>query len=168
MQALMDKASEALADPAFADAARRIQDEANLHAVAGARGWFAVALADGKPMDHVAYETWSDAVKAAKWNRDRYIFLEIQPDGMPSVREAAGALLYARGMHDMGYRIPSPDWEAGPMASSMPQQARDRRVMARQLASGRPLLPAGWAMSNLPSERVQPVRRQFRKVRKRG
>jgi hypothetical protein len=140
-------------DPQLADAGKRIQDEMNLHAVAGSRGFAVFALADGRPMDHVAYETWRDAVRAAKWNRDRYIFLEIQPDGMPNVREAIAALTYARIIHDLGHRIPSPDWEAGPLAASMPHQPRDRAVMARQLASGKPLLPAGFAMSNLPSER---------------
>jgi len=155
-------------DQALEDAARRVKAEADMHALAGARGWFVVALADGRPLDHTAYETWGDAVRAARWDRDRYLFLEIQPGGMPEAREAEAVLKWGRFCHDQGYRIPSPDWDAGPLASSMPLRPADRRLMARQLASGRALLPEGLAMSNLPSERPQPVRRQFRKVPKRG
>jgi hypothetical protein len=150
------------------DAAKRIKDEADMHALAGAHGYFVVALADGRPLDHTAYETWADAVRAAKHDRDRHLFLEIQPDGMPSAREAEAVLQWARFCHDQGWRIPSPDWDGGPLASSMPHQPRDRHLMARQLVAGKPLLPEGFAMSNLPSERPQPVRRQFRKVRKHG
>lgn len=137
---------------AWPDDVKRVKDEMDMHAVAGASGFAVLALADGRPLDHTAYPSWSEAVKAAKHDRDRYMFLEIQPDGMP-YREADAALKYARIIHSMGHRIPSPDWQAGPMASSMPHQPRDRALMARQLASGKPLLPAGFAMSNLPSER---------------
>lgn len=154
-------------DPELLDAGKRISDEMTMHALAGSYGWAVFALADGRPLDHTAYETWAHAVKAAKLDRDRYIFLEIQPGGMEP-REGQAALTYARALHAAGFRIPSPDWEAGPLASSMPHQPRDRRLMARQLISGKPLLPEGFAMSNLPSERPQPVRRQFRKVSKRG
>lgn len=144
--------STAVADPVLADAAKRVADEMTMHAVAGSFGWAVFALADGRPLDHVAYESWRDAVKAAKWDRDNYMFLEIKPDGMPE-REAAAVLSYARLIHDLGHRIPGPDWDAGPLASSMPHQPRDRALMAKQLAAGRPLLPAGFAMSNLPAER---------------
>lgn len=139
-------------DPQLADAAKRVSEEMTMHAVAGAYGWAAFALADGAPLDHTAYPTWSDAVKAAKWDRDNYMFLEIQPGGMPE-REGAAVLTYARFIHDLGHRIPGPDWEAGPLASSMPHQPRDRALMARQLARGKPLVPEGFALSNLPSER---------------
>lgn len=145
--------TQAHADPSLLDAAKRIKDEMDLHALAGVSGWAVFALADGRPLDHTAYESWRAAVKGAKWDRDNYLFLEIQPDGMPSVREAQAVLQYARLIHKLGYRIPSPDWDAGPLASSMPHNPRDRAVMGRQLATGRPLVPQGFAMSNLPSER---------------
>lgn len=144
-------AGEAAAPP---DCVKRVKDEMDLHALAGDHGWAVFALADGKPLDHVAYPTWSAAVRAAKGDRDNCMFVEIPPDGFPSYRHAAAPLHYARTLSRAGYRIPSPDWHAGPLASSMPLQPRDRRLMARQLASGRPLLPEGWAMSNLSSERT--------------
>ena len=75
------------------DEAKRIKDEMDYHALCGHFGWAVLALADGKPMDHVAYETYRDAVKGAKWNRDNYLFLEIQPDGMP-YREAQAVIDY--------------------------------------------------------------------------
>jgi hypothetical protein len=143
------------------DAAKRVKDELDMHAVAGARGWVVFALADGTPLDHTAYDSWNAAVKAAKWNRDRYIFAEIQPDGCPSHREAAAIIHYARTLSRAGFRIPSPDWEAGPLAASMPHQPADRRRMIRQLVSGRPLVPEGYATSNLPAERGIPA--AFRK-----
>lgn len=121
-----------------------------MHAVAGSRGWAVLTLQDGRPLDHVPYPTWSDAVKAAGHDRDRYVFLEIQPDGMQPP-EAVAVLKYARTLHALGYRIPGPDF-AGEV-TAMPLRKADRARMAKQLVSGRPLVPAGFAMSNLPSER---------------
>jgi hypothetical protein len=138
-------------DQALEDAAKRIRDEMNMHAVAGAYGFAVFALADGSPMDHTPYPTWQAAVKAAKHDRDNYMFLEIKPDGMGSLREAAAPLQYARVLHSQGYRVPSPGWEAGPLASSMPHQPWDRARMAVQLGSGKPLDTRGF--TNLPSER---------------
>lgn len=129
------------------DDVKRVKDVMDLHAVLGNAGWVVIALADGSPLDYIAYETWSDAVRAAKWDRDHYIFLEIQPDGT-SYNEAAAVLRYARALYDGGYRIPSPDWEAGPMASSMPRTLHDQNRMKRQLISGVPLYPEG--STNLP------------------
>jgi hypothetical protein len=134
------------------DDVRRVKDAMDLHAVAGSYGFAVIALADGKPLDNTAYPSWKDAVKAAKWDRDNYMYLEIQPDGM-SYEEAEAVLNYARTIHKLGYRIPSPDWDAGPLASSMPMHPRDRRRMARQLASGRPLYPHETPYSNLPQYR---------------
>lgn len=141
------------ADAVPPDAVKRVKEAMDLHAIAGDRGWARFALADGQT-DHIAYESWSAACKSTGWDRDRFMYLEIPPDGFPSYRHAAAPLHYARTLSRAGYRIPSPDWHAGPLASSMPLQPRDRRLMARQLASGRSLLPEGWAMSNLPSERT--------------
>lgn len=135
------------------DCVKRVKDAMDLFAVTGASGWAVFALADGKPQDHIAYESWNAAVRSTKHDRDRFMYVEITPDGMPSYRHAAAPLHYARTLHRGGYRVPSPDWEAGPLASSMPAQPFDRRRMAKQLISGKPLVPAGFAMSNLPAER---------------
>lgn len=135
------------------DDVRRLKDEMDMHAVAGSYGYAVIALADGTPLDHTPYPTWNDAVKAAKWDRDRYIFLEIQPGGM-SHKEAAAVLKYARTMYDAGFRIPSPDWDAGPLVSSVPHQEWDKKRMIRQLVSGTPLYPQG--STNLPAEKKGP------------
>lgn len=130
------------------DDVRRIKDEMDMHAVAGSFGWVSFALATGEPLDHTAYPTWNDAVKAAKWDRDNYFNLEIQPDGMP-YREADAVLRYARGISAMGYRIPDPDWKDYE-ASVMPRTRNDRRLARKQLRSGRPLIPADVPYGNLP------------------
>ena len=133
------------------DEVKRIKDEFDMHAVAGNTGYVAIALADGKPLDHTCYPTWMLAVTAAKWDRDNYMFPEITPDGI-TYKGAAAILHYARTMHDMGFRIPSPDWEAGPLVSSMPEQQHDRMRMIRQLVSGKPIVPDDVPYSNLPQD----------------
>jgi hypothetical protein len=135
-------------DP-FTDAGNRIKYAMDLHAVAGSYGWASFKLEDGSS-DNTAYDSWSAAVKAKNWDRDNYMYLEIQPGGMASVEEAKAVLNYARVIHNLGHRIPSPDWEHY-QAMSMPTQSWDRARMAKQLASGKPLDPNGY--SNLPSER---------------
>lgn len=131
------------------DDVKRVKDEMDMHAAAGAHGWAVFALQDGKPLDHTPYPAWNDAVRAAKWDRDNYMYLEIQPDGMP-YREAQAVLRYARTIHQLGHRIPSPDWDAGPMVASMPGNRHDRRRMLAQLKKGRPLYPADTSYGNLP------------------
>lgn len=160
----MSQAVRSPEDQALEDAAKRIKEAMDLHAIASDHGWAVCHLADGKPMDHTAYPTWQAAVKAARWDRDNFMYLEIQPDGMP-LQEAIAVLKFARFVHSQGWRIPDPTFNMPP---GMPAQRRDRALMARQLVSGKPLVPEGYALSNLPAERPQPVRRQFRKVSKRG
>ena len=143
----------AVTTPEDLDAAKRVRDAMDMHAVAGAFGWVAFHLADGRPADHVAYPRWQDAVTHMHGDRDHYLYLEIQPGGMP-LNEAVAVLRYARLIHSQGWRIPGPDF-AGEL-TAMPAQKHDRRAMARQLITGRPLgdlrLPNG-GYTNLPSER---------------
>lgn len=135
------------------DAVKRVKDEMDYHATMGHYGFVAIAIADGVPLDHTAYPTWAEAVKAAKWDRDNYMFPEIQPDGMPTYREANAVLEYARTIHGMGHRIPDPTdprmANIGELASSMPRTAHDRRRMASQLAIGSPLVPSDVPYGNL-------------------
>lgn len=133
-------------DP-FSDAVKRIKAEMDMQAVLGNFGWVAVKLEDGSPADHVAYPRRQDAVKHMRHDRDRYLYLEIQPDGMTE-QEAKAVLKYARVVHSLGFRIPDPEFDYD---ATMPAQKWDRRAMAGQLASGRPLDPNGY--TNLPSER---------------
>ena len=115
-----------------ADAARRIADEMTMHAIMHAEGWAAFRLSDGSALDHVAYERRTDAVRAAGWDRDRVMYLEIQPDGM-TIQAADACLRFARILHDAGFRIPSPEFEYDP---TMPLLAHDRLATIRHLSAG--------------------------------
>lgn len=116
------------------DDAKRISDEMTLHALAGKAGcWAAFRMDDGRPRDHVAYESRIKAVQyAGKWDRDTTVYLEIAPDGMQP-EEAEAFLAWARFLHSQGWRLPDPgfDYDGG-----MPHLKSDRQAMARHLISG--------------------------------
>jgi len=123
----------------------------DMHALLKQRGWVAFKLEDGSALDHACYPTWNEAVKAAKWDRDRFFYLEVQPDGMP-YKEASAVLDFARKLYAGGYRIPNPEW-TDHMASTMPLQPHDRKRALRQLISGKPLLSPDIPYGNLPNMR---------------
>lgn len=105
----------------YSDAAARMADAMNLHAVAKSRGWAVFALADGKS-DNVPYPDYGDALKSTRWDRDRYCYLQIPMGGISDPAEMQGVLDYARTLHDMGARMPDPrDFGAGD--SSFPYHA---------------------------------------------
>ena len=131
--------TQAPPDPALLDAAKRIADEMTIHAIAKSEGWVAFKLADGRPVDHTCYPARVDAVKAAGWNRDDYIYLETQPDAM-GVHEAIACLKYARQLHAAGFRIPAPEFE---FDASMPFRVSDRAKSVLHLASGGRKFPLG-------------------------
>lgn len=116
----------------YSDAAKRISAEMQMHAVAKSEGWAVFRLSDGMPFDHVPYSRRVEAVKATGWDRDRFLYLEIQPDGM-GLKEAEAVLKYARMIHDAGFRIPAPDFEYDP---TMPLLRHDRIRTIKHLASG--------------------------------
>lgn len=115
------------------DAAKRIADAMTMHALMGQAGcWAAFRMSDGRPVDGAAHPARESAVKAAGWDRDTTVYLEIQADGMPP--EAAQACLsFQRALHDAGFRLPSPDFH---FDISRPMFAWDRRAMIEHLASG--------------------------------
>jgi hypothetical protein len=97
----------------YSDDAARMSDTMNLHAVAKSKGWAVFALADGRS-DNVPYETYDDALRSTKWNRDRYLYLQIPAGGVSDPAEMQGCLDYARTLQDMGARLPDPrDMHAG-------------------------------------------------------
>jgi hypothetical protein len=108
--------------PNYSDAAKRMSDAMNLHAVAKSQGWASFALADGST-DLTPYSSWSEAVRFKNWDRDNYLYLEIPPDGMPA-HEAECVLKYARALHNAGYRIPGPDFNHDP---SVPMFSWDKK-----------------------------------------
>ena len=76
-------------DPELLDAAQRMTDVMNLHAVSRSRGWAAFALADGRS-DNVPYESRDDAVRHHKWDRDNFLYLEIPAGGVNDPKEMQG------------------------------------------------------------------------------
>lgn len=111
--------------PQFSDDARRMADAMTLASVAGSAGKFlAFALADGRPAGNVPYETYWDAVAHMRWDRDRFLYLKVSPDGMQP-REAEAVLRYARSLHDAGFRLPAPD-DGIPAEFTMPLLRQDR------------------------------------------
>lgn len=119
--------------PAYSDDARRIADEMTLHAIAGSKGcWAVFRLSDGRPVDHVAYPTRKRAVRHMRWDRDNFLYLEIQPDGMHP-KAAQAFLNYARFLHDQGWRLPDPDFDYD---ASMPTFGWDQQRNMKHLISG--------------------------------
>jgi hypothetical protein len=92
----------------YTDAARRMADTMNLHAVARSRGWAVFALADGRSPDNTAYESIGDAYRAMRWDRDNYLYLQIPAGGVNDPAEMQACLDYARTLHKMGARMPDP------------------------------------------------------------
>lgn len=116
----------------YGDDAKRIAHEMSIHAVAKSQGWAVFSLSDGSSPDHFPYPRRTDAVKAMKWDRDNYLYLEIQPDGMHP-KEAEAVLGYARFLHSKGWRLPDPDFDYDP---TMPMHSWDQKKTAKHLISG--------------------------------
>lgn len=140
MLPLVYKYSDSWSNPKFMDdpehkdlinCSRRVADAMNLHAVAKSAGWAAFKLSDGTS-DNVPYARRVDAVRAMKWDRDNYAYLEIAPDGMTD-KEAYHVFKYARFLYLKGWRLPDPDFDFDP---TMPAFAWDQRSSARNLISG--------------------------------
>lgn len=116
----------------FSDDARRMADAITLHAVAGNSGkWAVITLADGRPFTYSAYDTRYDAVSATRWNRDRYVYIKIAPDGM-TPKAAEAFLSYARQLHDAGFRLPDPADSIQPDIT-MPLLQKDRQRQIKLL-----------------------------------
>lgn len=134
------------------DPVRRIKDEMDLHALAKGRGYVPFSLQDGRPIQHQSFPSRAAARKyAEKRTTDHLLILEIQPDGM-TYKEADACLRYERTLIAAGYRSPdSLETEENSGLLSMPRTKYDRKRMAKQLLSGRPLVPEGMPYGNLPS-----------------
>lgn len=117
----------------FSDAAQRMADTMNLHALAKAKGWAVFTLADGRS-DSTAYETYAEALRSARWDRDRYLYLQIPAGGVSDPAEMQGCLDYARVIHDLGGRLPDPrDFNAGDRDFPIHQPPVMRRDWSRQI-----------------------------------
>lgn len=137
------------------DDVKRVKDAMDMHALAGAAGQFAVfKLSDGTPVTNDTYPARGIARQyAEKHTMDALLILEVQPDGMP-YNEAKACLDYERALWKGGFRTPDYDWEsvnAGLL--SMPRTKHDQKRMIKQLVSGKPITPDGYAYGNLPELR---------------
>lgn len=134
------------------DPVRRVKDEMDMHAVAKGSGYVAFSLQTGRPIGHDSFPSRGIARKyAEKHSQDHLLILEIQPDGM-TYKEADCCLRYERTLVSAGFRSPDTlETESNSGLLSMPRTKYDRKRMARQLLSGRPLLPEGTPYGNLPS-----------------
>jgi len=104
-----------------------------MHTLAGKKGhWAAFRMSDGQPIDNTAYPTREEAVKAAGWDRDTTVYLEVQADGMRP-EEAQVCLDFQRALHDAGFRLPDPNFS---FDLSTPMFPWDRHKTIRHLASG--------------------------------
>lgn len=134
------------------DPVRRIKDEMDFHAITGSRGYAVFSMQDGRPLTHDTYPSRREARRAGeKQTSDFLLILECQPDGMP-YNEADAVLRYERTLNNMGVRTPdSLESEENSGLLSMPLNRHDRRRMAAQLKSGKPLYPDYVSYGNLPN-----------------
>lgn len=133
------------------DPVRRVKDEMDMHAVAGARGYVAFSLQTGKPVLHSTFPSRGTARRSAeKLTTDMLLIIEVQPDGM-TYKEADACLRYERTLASAGFRTPDTlETEENSGLLSMPRTKQDRKRMVNQLLSGKPLVPDGTSYGNLP------------------
>jgi hypothetical protein len=138
------------------DPVLRIADEMGMHALAimagGERGYAVFSMQDGRPLTHDLYPSRARARQAGeKLTTDYLLILEAQPDGMP-FNEAAAVLHYERQLNNAGMRTPdSLETEENSGVLSMPRNRHDRRRMAKQLITGKPLYHESVSYGNLPN-----------------
>jgi hypothetical protein len=118
----------------------------------GERGYAVFSMQDGRPLTHDLYPSRARARQAGeKLTADFLLILEAQPDGMP-FNEAAAVLHYERQLNNAGMRTPdSLETEENSGVLSMPRNRHDRRRMAKQLITGKPLYHESVSYGNLPN-----------------
>ena len=109
------------------------------------------SMQDGRPITHDTYPSRAEGRRICeKLTSDFLLILQVSPDGMP-YNEANAVLNYERGLNNMGCRTPdSLESEGNSGALSMPRSRHDRRRMAAQLRTGKPLYPDHITYGNLP------------------
>jgi hypothetical protein len=138
-------------------AAMHVKGAMDMHALAGASGQYCVFyLGTGKPVTNDTYPARGIARQfAEKKTSDALLILQVAPDGIP-LKEAECCLKYERALYKGGYRTPDYDWESMNSALlEMPRNDWDKRRMAKQLISGKPLYPEGTPYGNLPGMNIR-------------
>lgn len=141
-----------MTDTVWPDDVKRVKDAMDVHAVGGSAGQYAVfSLQTGTPVVMDVFPSRRDARRIASMRTtDALLILQVAPDGMP-YNEAAACLKYERALWSSGFRTPdSMESEENSGMLSIPRTKGDRKRMAAQLISGRPMLPDGLPYGNLP------------------
>jgi hypothetical protein len=138
------------------DPVKRVKDEMDMHAIViqsgGERGYAVFSMQDGRPITHDLYPSRARARQSAeKLTTDYLLILEAQPDGM-GFNEADAVLRYERTLNSAGMQTPDAlETEENSGLLSMPRNRHDRRRMAKQLITGRPLYHESVSYGNLPN-----------------
>lgn len=141
-----------MTDTVWPDDVKRVKDAMDVHAVGGSAGQYAVfSLQTGTPVVMDVFPSRRDARRIASMRTtDALLILQVAPDGMP-YNEAAACLKYERALWSSGFRTPdSMESEENSGMLSIPRTKGDRKRMAAQLISGKPMLPDGLPYGNLP------------------
>jgi len=143
------------------DPVKRVKDEMDFHAVAimaggsglseQGYGYAVFSMQDGRPITHDTYPSRGEGRRICeKLTTDFLLILQVSPDGMP-YNEANAVLCYERALNNMGVQSPDAlETEQNSGLLSMPRNRHDRRAMAAQLKSGKPLYPEDVTYGNLP------------------
>lgn len=127
--------------PGHSDAAKRFSDLYNLHKAAGtARGWIAVALADGAS-DGTVYETRAEAVFWQHHNERWFFFCTLQQPSM-TVCQAESLLRYKRVMAEM--EAADRDARDGGPEVIPRVSAEDMEAQIRAVQSGQGMVAMGY------------------------
>jgi hypothetical protein len=138
------------------DPVLRVKDAMDLHAVTHIPGdplhYAVFSMQDGRPITMDLYPSRARGrIAAEKLTTDLLLILQISPDGMP-YREADAVLRYERQLNNMGVQSPDVlETEENSGILSMPRNRHDRRRMAKQLITGRPLYHESVSYGNLPN-----------------
>lgn len=133
-------------------AAMHVKGAMDMHALAGSAGQYCVfSLEDGRPVTNDTYPARGIARQyAERKTSGALLILQVAPDGIP-LKEAEACLKFERALWKGGYRTPDYDWESMNSALlEMPRMDHDKRRMARQLISGKPLCTPEETYGNTP------------------
>lgn len=128
------------------DAAKRLFDGFNLHRIAlhqlvGIRGWVAVSLADGTVSDDV-YDTRAEAVAGMFPNEDRYGYLRLRIDRIPTICVAASLLMMQR--MEASFNSPDRDQPHGGRQIIWRNSITGRENQLRAIQSGQGMIALGY------------------------
>lgn len=134
------------------DQAKRMSDEVNMHRCARQEGsigrWCSFSLQEGES-DHTLYDSKQDAVRHAKHNENRMIFIQISPSGLP-ICDAEVLINVHRKMFDAGIRLIDRDHPHGGREIIPRLAIEDQRAQIASILSGGILPPSNLVFGGEP------------------